>query len=78
VLATATGVVFSGTSEGNVFALDADTGEALWDFHAGGEIRAAPMSFALDGEQFVTVAAGQSLFTFGLAPEAEAGDRPDR
>lgn len=73
VLATATGVVVSGTMEGNVFALDADTGEALWDFHAGGGIRAAPMSFALGDEQFITVAAGQSLFTFGLPGEADGG-----
>ena len=72
VLATATGLVVSGTGEGNVFALDADTGEALWDFYAGGEVRAAPMSFALDGEQFISVAAGQSIFTFGLAPGASA------
>ncbi len=69
VMSTATGVVVSGTLEGNVFALDADTGEALWDFYAGGGIRAAPMSFAIDGEQFISVAAGQSVLTFGLAPE---------
>ena len=72
ILATATGVVFSGTMEGNVFALDADTGEALWDFHTGGQVRAAPMSFAIDGEQFVAVAAGQSVIVFGLPDASEA------
>ena len=75
ILSTASGLVVSGTMEGNIFALNADTGEALWDFHAGGGIRAAPMSFALDDEQFITVAAGQSLFTFGLVPDGDdAGD----
>ena len=68
VLATAGDLVFSGTDEGNIFALDADTGEPLWDYHAGGRVRAAPMSFALDGQQFISIAAGQSIFTFGLAP----------
>ena len=71
ILSTASGLVVSGTMEGNIFALNADTGEALWDFHAGGGIRAAPMSFALDDEQFITVAAGQSLFTFGLVPDGD-------
>ena len=73
VLATASGLVFSGTNEGNVFALNADTGEPLWDFQTGGGVRAAPMSFALDGEQFITVATGQSLFTFGLVGGADGG-----
>ena len=31
------------------------------------------MSFSLDGQQFISVAAGQSIFTFALAPAAEAG-----
>ncbi len=74
VLATAGGVVISGTQEGNVFALDADTGEALWDFHVGGGIRAAPMSFALEGTQYISVAAGQSIFTFALPPGADGGN----
>ena len=68
VMATAGGVVFSGTQEGNLFALDADTGEALWDFYVGGGVRAAPMSFALNGQQYVSIAAGQSIFTFALSP----------
>ena len=79
VMATAGDLVFSGTQEGNIFALDADTGEALWDFHAGGQVRAAPMAFAIGEEQFISVAAGQSVFTFGLAPATAAGgDGPSR
>ena len=74
VMATAGGVVFSGTQEGNLFALDADTGEALWDFYVGGGVRAAPMSFSLNGQQFVSIAAGQSIFTFALSPGAAGGN----
>ena len=77
VLATAGGLVISGTQEGNVFAVDSDTGEPLWDFYVGGGIRAAPMSFALDGQQYISVAAGQSIFTFALAPGADAGGNDD-
>ncbi len=77
VMATAGDLVFSGTDEGNIFALDADTGEALWDYYAGGRVRAAPMSFALDGEQFISVAAGQSVFTFGLAPAGATTEDPE-
>jgi len=77
VMATAGGVVFSGTQEGNLFALDADTGEALWDFYVGGGVRAAPMSFSLNGQQYVSIAAGQSIFTFAVAPGADAGGNDD-
>ncbi len=66
VLATAGGLVFGGSREGNVFALDAATGEPLWDFHAGGACRANPTSFLVDGRQHVALAMGQALFVFAL------------
>jgi len=66
VLSTAGGLVFGGTDEGNFFALDADTGKPLWDLQLGGAVRANPMSFAVDGKQYVAIAAGYSLFVFGL------------
>jgi len=51
VMVTAGGLVFCGSNEGNVFALDAKTGKALWDFQTGGAVRTNPMSFAIDGKQ---------------------------
>ena len=66
VLATAGGVVFGGSNEGNFFALDAATGKPLWDFQTGGPIAANPISFLIDGKQHVAIAAGQALFVFGL------------
>jgi alcohol dehydrogenase (cytochrome c) len=66
VLATAGGVVFGGSNEGNFFALDAATGKPLWDFQTGGPIAANPISFLVDGKQHVAIAAGQALFVFGL------------
>ena len=81
ILATKTGLVFSRSYSGRVFALDADTGEQLWVFHTGlADTHGGntPISFALDGEQFLTVAAGRTLFTFGLPDEDPHEPRPGR
>ena len=67
VLSTAGGLVFSGSNEGNFFALDAATGKPLWQFQTGGPIRSGPMSFALDGRQYVATAGGHALFVFTLS-----------
>ena len=64
VLSTAGGLVFSGTVEGNVFALDAATGNPLWDFQAGGAVYAAPISYEFAGKQYIAVAAGRNLLVF--------------
>jgi len=66
VLATAGGLVFSGSDEGNFCALDAATGKPLWDFQTGGPITANPVSFAVDGRQCVAMAANRVLYVFGL------------
>jgi alcohol dehydrogenase (cytochrome c) len=66
VLSTAGGVVFSGSSEGNFYALDAKTGKPLWDFQAGGGIGANPISFLIDGKQHVAISADRVLYVFGL------------
>ncbi len=66
VLATAGGLVFGGSNEGNFYALDALSGKPLWDFQAGGPIAANPISLMIDGKQHVAIAAGHSLFVFGL------------
>jgi len=66
VLSTAGGLVFSADGVGNFFALDAETGKPLWDVQVGAGIRASPMTYAVDGKQYVAAAAGNSLFVFGL------------
>jgi alcohol dehydrogenase (cytochrome c) len=66
LLATAGDVVFSGSMEGDFFALDALTGKPLWRFQTGGEIWSNPMSYQFEGEQFVSIAAGSSLIVFSL------------
>ena len=67
VLSTAGNLVFGGTNEGNFFALDAATGKHLWRFPAGEKIIANPISYLAGGKQYVAIAAGDVLITFGLA-----------
>ena len=66
VLSTAGGLVFTGDAEGNFIALEAASGKVLWHFQCGASVFASPMSFAIDGKQYVAVAAGSALFAFGL------------
>jgi len=66
VLSTAGDVVFSGTVDGFFFALDAETGEELWHINVGSRVHAAPMSYSVDGKQYVGIAAGNVFYTFGL------------
>ncbi len=66
VLSTAGGLVFSGTDEGNFYALDAHTGKPLWDFQTGGSISSNPISFTVDGHQYVAITADRVLYVFGL------------
>ena len=66
VLSTAGGLVFTADAEGNFIALGAASGKVLWHFQCGGAGIAGPMSYAVDGKQYVAIAAGSALFTFGL------------
>ena len=58
VLATATDLVFQGTAEGDFIAYDGNTGTVLWQVNLGGGIIAPPVSYMLDGKQYISVAAG--------------------
>jgi alcohol dehydrogenase (cytochrome c) len=66
VLSTATNLVFAGGREGTFYALDAKTGEELWRQSLGGQVASGPMSFEMDGKQYIAVSAGAGLFVFGL------------
>jgi alcohol dehydrogenase (cytochrome c) len=66
VLATGGNVVFAATPEGNLIALDAKTGKALWSFAAGAGIPSSPMSYSVDGKQFVAVSSNNVLYSFAL------------
>jgi alcohol dehydrogenase (cytochrome c) len=55
-----------GASGGIGFALDADSGREVWRVPLGGNTKAAPISFRVDGRQVIAVAGGRALFMFGL------------
>jgi PQQ-dependent dehydrogenase (methanol/ethanol family) len=64
-LATAGGLVFVGHNDGWLRAYDARTGRTLWEFFCGAGVNAPPVSFELDGEQFVAVVAAGSRYSEG-------------
>jgi len=66
ILTTATDLLFAGGREGYFHALDARTGTLLWNASLGGQVASGPMTFEVEGKQYVSVAAGHSLFTFAL------------
>jgi len=66
VLATASGLVFLATGDGNLIALDSGTGKSLWHFQTGGTIASSAISYAVDGRQFVAISAGNAVYSFAL------------
>ena len=74
-MATAGNLVFQGTADGKFAAFRADTGERLWDFPTQTGVVAAPMTYEIDGEQYVSVAAGWGgayALVFGEFVQAES------
>ena len=62
-LSTAGDLVFTGNQQGWALALDADTGKVLWKFQTGSGVRSQPVSYEIDGRQYVAIGSG----TGGLA-----------
>ncbi|MCW5697675.1 MAG: PQQ-binding-like beta-propeller repeat protein [Bauldia sp.] len=59
-LATAGGLVFSSQANGDFFAIDDTSGEILWSVNVGSQIDAPPMSYAVDGKQYIAIPVGTS------------------
>ncbi|MDJ0627674.1 MAG: PQQ-dependent methanol/ethanol family dehydrogenase [Rhodobacter sp.] len=58
VMTTAGGLVFTGTPEGKFLALDDETGEVLWSFQTGSGIVGQPVTWEMEGEQYVSIISG--------------------
>jgi alcohol dehydrogenase (cytochrome c) len=67
VLATAGDLVFTANGEGVVFALDASTGEEVWQMRLGGPVGMAPITYLYEGRQQLAVISSSSLFVMDLA-----------
>jgi glucose dehydrogenase len=66
-MSTATGLVFSGDNEGYLNAFDSASGKELWRFQTGAPIwGVAPITYMLDGVQWVAIPSGVTLTTFAL------------
>lgn len=66
VLATAGGLVFYAQPNGGFMAVDQRDGKILWQFPTNVRMKASPMTFVVDGHQYVVVAAGPNILCFGL------------
>ncbi|MGS0743244.1 PQQ-dependent dehydrogenase, methanol/ethanol family [Glaciimonas sp. GG7] len=58
MLATASGLLFTGRHSGEMIALDADNGKTLWQFQTSSGINASPITWSFNGRQYVTVLSG--------------------
>jgi alcohol dehydrogenase (cytochrome c) len=58
--------MFVSTAEGNLIALDSESGKSLWHFQTGAGIASSAMSYGVEGKQFIAVAAGNVLYSFAL------------
>ena len=65
-LATGGGVLFAASADGNLIALDGRTGKYLWHFQTGARIISSPISYAVDGKQYIAIASQSMLITFAL------------
>ncbi len=73
LLSTAGGLIFSGEVTGEFVALDAKTGKIVWHFNTGQEISAQPVTYAVNGTQYIALEAGSNVISFGLlAPRKES------
>lgn len=75
MLSTRGGLVFA-AADGQFFALDARSGQTLWTVGAGGTTYAAPVTFSIGSQQYVSIVIGRDLLTFALPPQTPAGVTP--
>jgi alcohol dehydrogenase (cytochrome c) len=66
ILTTAGHLLFSADNSGNLLALDPATGKTLWHLNAGGKLDASPMTYQLDGRQYLLFAVQDILYAFAL------------
>lgn len=66
ILVTASNVLFAGGRDGQFVALDARNGALLWQTNLGPSVSAGPITYMVDGKQYVSIQGGSALYTFGV------------
>ncbi len=66
LLSTAGGLLFAEDDQGFLTALDPANGKPLWHFNTGQQIKGQPITYSFKGKQYVAVAAGSNVVSFGL------------
>jgi len=59
-------LIFTGDKNKKFIALDADTGQLLWSYLLGYYVFASPISYVIDGIQYIAISAGEMIYTFSL------------
>ena len=72
-LSTAGGLVFYGQASGEFAAVDAKNGALLWHFETQETWKASPMTYMVEGRQYVAIAAGANVLSFALPSPVEQG-----
>ncbi|MGC1484223.1 MAG: acido-empty-quinoprotein group A [Candidatus Acidiferrum sp.] len=72
ILTTAGHLLFSADNSGNLLALDPATGKTLWHLNAGGALDSSPMTYELDGRQYLMIPVQDILYAFALPPTAQS------
>jgi len=65
-LTTAGNLVFAGDEDGYLIALQADTGKLLWRVNTGAGLRSSPITYAIEGKQYLSMPSGGAILTFAL------------
>jgi alcohol dehydrogenase (cytochrome c) len=65
-LSTSGGLIFAGDEDGYLMAFDAKTGKILWKMNTGNRLVTSPITYVVDGRQYVTMPSGSALLTFAL------------
>ena len=76
ILTTAGHLLFTADNSGNLLAVDPATGKTLWHLNVGGDLVASPMTYELDGRQYLIVPIQDILYAFALPERAAVHNRP--
>ena len=66
ILTTAGHLLFTADNSGNLLALDPATGKTLWHLNVGAQLVASPMTYQLDGRQYLIVPVQDNVYAFAL------------